>query len=320
LPVVLFLVCFISTFWAGTTFVLSEEMKQQRNLAGIAAVQEAVRQNPALTAETAVADRAAIEDQAKLAFVIQHNWPSGLKYMASIMAILLLHEMGHFIQAVRHRIPASLPFFIPMPVGPIGTMGAVIGMEGMKADRRQLFDIGVSGPLAGLVLAVPLIWIGIDQAKIVDSPVQVVNREPEVIYFPSWGVVKMIEYLKPELKAGQGLEDNPFLVAGWVGMLITGLNMMPVSQLDGGHVIYSLFGRRWAHLIAKAFVVVAILYIVMSDTTMWLLMLVLVIFIGPTHPPTADDSAELSWLQKIVGVASLAIPFLCFPPRGITFQ
>jgi membrane-associated protease RseP (regulator of RpoE activity) len=191
----------------------------------------------------------------------------------------------------------------------------------MKADRRQLFDIGVTGPLAGLVLAIPLVWIGVDQAKVIDPPAQrVANEEPEPVYFAPWGVRMMIGHLKPDIKPKQMLEDNPFLLAGWVGMLITGLNMMPVSQLDGGHVIYSLFGRRWAHLIAKGFVIVAILYIVTQDATMWMVMLMLVIVIGPTHPPTADDSAELTLPQKLVGYASLAIPFLCFPPEGITFQ
>jgi membrane-associated protease RseP (regulator of RpoE activity) len=235
------------------------------------------------------------------------------------MAILLLHEMGHFLQTLRHRVPASLPFFIPMPISAIGTMGAVIGMDGMKANRRQLFDIGLTGPLAGLVVALPLVWIGVENAKIVDVPPPVYNHEPEFIFHAPWVVSMMIQHLKPEIQPGQMLEDNAFLLAGWVGLLITGLNMMPVSQLDGGHVIYALFGRERAHRIAKAFVIVAILYIIFNDAIIWAPMLVLVL-IGPTHPPSADDSVELSLPQKLIGYASLSIPFLCFPPQGITFQ
>ena len=93
--------------------------------------------------------------------------------MLSVMAILLAHEMGHFVQAVRHGVPASLPYFIPMPLTPIGTMGAVIGMQGSKADRRQLFDIGITGPLAGLVVALPIAWYGVATRRAV-SPAPIV--------------------------------------------------------------------------------------------------------------------------------------------------
>ena len=93
------------------------------------------------------------------------NWRQGVEYMVAVMAILLAHEMGHFLMTVRDRVPASYPIFLPIPMMLTGTMGAVIGMDGRKADRKQLFDIGIAGPLAGLVLTVPLIWIGIRTAK-----------------------------------------------------------------------------------------------------------------------------------------------------------
>jgi membrane-associated protease RseP (regulator of RpoE activity) len=101
-----------------------------------------------------------------------------------------------------------------------------------------------------------------------------------------------------------------------VGLLITGLNMLPVSQLDGGHVIYALFGRR-AHWIARGFVLLAITYIVLGDALIWAPMLILVVLIGTDHPPTSDDSVRLGWFRYTLGCASLLIPILCFPPRGI---
>jgi hypothetical protein len=315
LPIILFLASCLSTFWVGTTFLVEDAISAGAKRAGEAAVTEAAQADPALMKDANAKSR--IAGQASFAYLFANNYVSGLTYMSAVIGILLCHEMGHFLQALRHRIPASLPFFIPMPVGPIGTMGAVIGMEGLRANRRELFDIGVSGPIAGLIVAIPVTWIGIQQAHIAEP--KPADGMAMIMHDP-WVVQQMIAYLRPDVPAGKELSLNPLLLAGWVGMLITGLNMMPVSQLDGGHVVYSLFGRQRAHFIAKAFVIFAILYIVWADATMWLLMLMLVIFIGPTHPPTADDSAELSFTQRIVGYASLAIPFLCFPPEGITIQ
>jgi membrane-associated protease RseP (regulator of RpoE activity) len=314
LPIVLFLASCASTFWVGTTFLVSREIESDAIRTGLATAAERAQADPELAKDPAAL--ASIREQASLLYVIQHNYPSGLTYMSAVIGILLCHEMGHFLQALRHRVPASLPFFIPMPIGPIGTMGAVIGMNGLQADRRELFDIGITGPIAGLVVAIPITWFGIMQAEVA-PPVDPLASGGMIMHDP-WLVKQMIAYLRPEVPPGRELLLNPLLLAGWVGMLVTGLNMMPVSQLDGGHVIYSLFGRRIAHAIAKIFVMVAVLYIIFAEASMWMVMLVLVIVMGATHPPTADDSVELTLPQKIVGYASLAIPFLCFPPQGIT--
>jgi membrane-associated protease RseP (regulator of RpoE activity) len=238
-------------------------------------------------------------------------WENGLIYMACVMGILLTHEMGHFLQTVRHRIVSSWPVFIPLPFSPIGTMGAVIFMQGMKADRRQMFDIGISGPLAGLLVAIPVTCIGILQ-----SPAVPITGMGETYHDPLL-VQWLIAWLKPDLPADHDLLLNPFTMAGWVGMLITGLNMLPISQLDGGHVIYALFGRK-AHLIARAFLVLAILFVVFANAAIWTPMLILVILIGTDHPPTADDRMTLGPLRWAIGLAALAIPVLCFPPHGIT--
>ncbi|MDC0936791.1 site-2 protease family protein [Pirellulales bacterium] len=247
--------------------------------------------------------------------VIWNNWQQGVVYMGAVLAILLTHEMGHFWQTVRHRIAASYPLCIPVPFNAIGTMGAVIGMDGMKADRRQIFDIGIAGPLAGLVVAVPVLWIGIRQLQL-GGPV----RPDDVqLYLPVIGHW-MMQYLHPEWAGERWIpisQVNAYFMAGWVGMLITGLNMLPVSQLDGGHTIYALFLDR-AHTIARMFISFAIFYVVINldDAVLWTPMLVLVILMGIHHPRTADDDVELGPTRWAIGIASLAIPVVCFPMLG----
>lgn len=169
------------------------------------------------------------------------HWWQGLVYMTAVMAILSAHEMGHFLQAVRYRVPASLPFFIPMPITPLGTMGAVIGMRGSQADRRELFDIGLTGPWAGLAVALPLAWIGIRSAQ----PLAV---DPYG-YFGDPLVFKLlVAWLRPDVLPDTHIigHANPLVMASWVGMLVTGLNMLPIGQLDGGHVTYALMGPSLA--------------------------------------------------------------------------
>jgi len=204
-----------------------------------------------------------------------------------------------------------------VPFNPIGTMGAVIGMDGMRANRREIFDIGVAGPLAGLAVAFPILYFGIRQLDLTGDPLpgEVQLYNPVIV---RW----MIDHLHPEWSAKAdwiGISQvNPWFMAGWVGMLITGLNMLPISQLDGGHTIYGLFGRD-AHTVARAFVVVAIVYVVINleQAAMWTPMLILVILMGIHHPRTADDEIELDTTRWVIGFASLAIPILCFPLLGL---
>lgn len=235
-------------------------------------------------------------------------WLDGLIYMLAVMGILVAHEMGHFLQALRYRVHASLPFFIPMPISPMGTLGAVIAMPGAQSHRKELFDVGLTGPLAGLVVAIPITVIGILIGKpFVATPGGVYENfaDPLIV---QW----LIAWLRPEVTSGT-LFLNPLLMAGWVGMLVTGLNMLPVSQLDGGHVIYALFGKR-SYVIARAFVLAVMLYMVYFNRFTWIVMLALVMLIGIDHPPTADDSAPIGGFRRVLGFCSLAIPVLCFTP------
>ncbi|MES1213745.1 MAG: site-2 protease family protein [Singulisphaera sp.] len=244
--------------------------------------------------------------------VLIGRWHDGLVYMLAVMGILLAHEMGHFLQALRYGVPASLPFFIPMPLTPLGTMGAVIGMQGSEADRKELFDIGLTGPLAGLLVALPITWIGIQQAQPFPMNVQAGLLYQDPLLFKV-----LMQKLHPELLPGQELTMNPLLMAGWVGMLITGLNMLPISQLDGGHVSYALFGKG-SFWIARGVVAAAVCFIFFAEVYGWMVMLLLVTMIGIQHPPTANDRVELGWGRRILGLASLAIPVLCLAPNPIS--
>ena len=240
------------------------------------------------------------------------HWQDGLLYMGCLIGILLAHEMGHFIMTLVYRVPASFPYFIPFPFSPIGTMGAVIGMDGMEADRKEIFDIGLAGPLAGLVVALPVMWIGVTHLDLTQPA-----YGAYAVDVP-WGVRLVFHWLQPTGYVPGKLiwcsQLNAYFMAGWVGLLVTGLNMLPVSQLDGGHVTYSLFGRG-AHWIARGFILIAIAYIVIGQQWNWVIMLLLVLFIGPDHPPTRNDNVPIGRVRYFLGCVSLAIPVLCFAPK-----
>ncbi|HYO24231.1 MAG TPA: site-2 protease family protein [Lacipirellulaceae bacterium] len=287
LPLALFLATCASTFWVGVTHwdPLKADYSANWDLVGA---------------------------------VVQANWRDGLQYMAAVLAILLTHEMGHFLQTVRYRIPASFPLCIPVPFNPIGTMGAVIGMDGMRADRRQIFDIGIAGPLAGLAVAAPVLWLGVKRLDLGAA-----TQPGEIEFYLPLVAQWMLAWAHPGApwvaERWVALSElNPYFMAGWVGMLITGLNMLPISQLDGGHTMYALFLDR-AHGFARIFISLAIFYVVVNldEAVLWTPMLLLVIFLGIHHPPTANDHMELGAVRRAIGLASLAIPVLCFPLLGV---
>lgn len=247
--------------------------------------------------------------------VAQMNWHQGLVYMLAVLGILLTHEMGHFLMAVRHRIPASLPYFIPVPIIPFGTMGAVVSMEGSQANRREMFDLGVAGPLAGLAVAVPVTWVGIWLLPTIPA------QGDSFCFHNPLLLEYLIAWLRPEYPTPSFLylnQFNPFLMAGWMGLLVTGLNMLPISQLDGGHVAYAVLGERGAHILARGLLIVAILFILATEKYIWVIMLVLVILLGADHPPTADDRCRIGRVRMVIGWLALLVPILCFPPLGIS--
>jgi membrane-associated protease RseP (regulator of RpoE activity) len=239
------------------------------------------------------------------------HWQRGLVYMTAVMAVLAAHEAGHFVAARIHGIPATLPFFIPVPVLLTGTMGAVIGMEGSRANRRQLFDIALAGPVAGLVVAVPLLAAGMLRGAAVPAA-----ENPFALPLLARGLLAAV---RPDLTPGATIAPNALFMAGWVGLLVTGLNMIPISQLDGGHVAYAVFGRR-GNWLARAVLLAAIATIVGLGQYNWVVMVVVVTLLGVDHPPIRDEDRPPGALRTCLGLAAFLIPLVTFMPEPLAID
>ena len=235
----------------------------------------------------------------------------GLSYSGPLMLILLCHEMGHYLQAVRYRIPASFPFFIPLPIPPLGTMGAVIAQGRGAANRKQMFDIAVSGPLAGLILTLPVLYLGIKASRIEVIPAgnYLEFGEPLIV---QW----MIAWIHGPTPEGQTLFMNGVAQAGWVGVFVTALNLIPIGQLDGGHLMYTLLGKP-AHRIAIVLVFGAAALMFFTGTYSYILFLILIMLMGAKHPPTRDDTVPLGIGRHVVGWLTLAFLLIGFTPSPI---
>ncbi len=239
----------------------------------------------------------------------KYGWQPWM-YAVPLMTILICHEAGHFIQARRYGVRATLPYFLPMPISPIGTMGAVIAMEAHVGDRKALFDIGITGPLAGLVPTIVCCTLGLHWSKLAPD-------------MSPWGqplLFKGLAYLTfGRLPEGTDILLHPMAFAGWVGLLITALNLFPIGQLDGGHILYGLLRRR-AHSVAWGILVAAAATVLIVGTLFgqpavlgWLVMISLLLAMGPRHPPTANDYVPLGPVRTVLGWLTLA-----FVPIGFT--
>ena len=229
------------------------------------------------------------------------------------MTILLCHEMGHYFMARKHGIPATLPFFIPVPLPPFGTMGAVIKMEGQMPNRRALFDVGVAGPLAGLFVIIPVILVGLRMSDIVN-----LSDLGEGTF--SLGDSLLFSLLARiavgPLAEGTDIMLHPLAFAGWAGLLVTALNLLPVGQLDGGHVTYALFWRK-NKILSAVFYTVFLLIFLFLYMGWFLLIVVLAIF--RTHPPTRNDLVPLDAKRRVLGIAVLIVFVLSFTPVPFGF-
>lgn len=238
---------------------------------------------------------------------------NGLLYAGPLMLILFFHEMGHYLQSRRHRVPASLPYFIPMPFSILGTMGAVIFQGRSVATRRQMFDIAVSGPLAGLLVTLPVLWIGISGSGYAPTPTGggfVEFGDPLII---QW----LCEIIHGPMPPGYSMFLNNVAFAGWVGVLITAINLLPVGQLDGGHIAYTLLRGR-AHILSYAAVAAALGLILIEQNYSFVLLIVLVMLTGVRHPPTADDTESLGWFRCAIGWLTLCFLIIGFTPNPVS--
>ncbi len=259
-------------------------------------------------------------------------------FSASLMAILTAHELGHFVMARRHGVDSSWPFFIPLPLG-FGTMGAVIKLRGRIPTRDALVDIGAAGPLAGLAVCLPLWCLGVWLSRVGPSP-DLADTLPG--QFSLWHLVGALG--GPEVPEGdlvQVFGDNlvglglqrlvlgplpdghdvyahPVLVASWFGFLVTMLNLLPVGQLDGGHLTYAWLGPvadRLGRVVAAVILLAALVF-----SASWLVWFVMVsLGVRFTHPPVVDEVAPLSKARKVVCVVCFVFTGLTFMPTPLRF-
>lgn len=246
---------------------------------------------------------------------VQFGWPllfKGLWYSLTILAILGAHEFGHYFACVYYRVNASLPFFLPFPLALTGTLGAFIRIRQPIRNKRVLFDMGIAGPLAGFVVAVPALFIGLAMSHVVPMPKVAEGMlslgEPLGFKAATWLVWGSI-------RDGYTLNMHPVAFAAWFGLLATALNLFPIGQLDGGHISYAVLGRHSTRVTQAALGVAVILTFFSLSWLVWTVLLVVMLFVfGPQHPRTADEEVPLDRTRLILAAVALVVFVLSFTP------
>jgi membrane-associated protease RseP (regulator of RpoE activity) len=247
------------------------------------------------------------------------NLVAGLPFSIPLMLILFAHEMGHYLTSRRYGVDSSLPYFIPAPFPSIffvGTFGAFIRMRRPPHTRREMFDIGAAGPWAGFVVAVIATAIGLTRSQVtpLDTSQGGLFLGNSMLF---WGVSRVVLGVDPN---SVNVNVHPIALAGWLGLLVTAINLLPVGQLDGGHVVYSLLGGRWHRIVSRAAwigcgLMVLIPYLLHMDFWAgWLLWLVLLIFLGLGHPATSDTDMPLRGPRKVAAWATIVLFIVTFIP------
>jgi len=242
----------------------------------------------------------------------------GIPFAVSILSILAAHEMGHYLMSRRHQLNVTLPYFLPgLPFPPPlpGTFGALIRIRSPILDKRALLDVGCSGPLSGIVVAVPVLVVGLKLSQVAALPPEaglgITLGEPLLFKLVCWLTLGPL-----------GPEDHvlihPVAFAGWLGLLITALNLLPVGQLDGGHVIYALF-PTWHRRISIASLGVLVVFGVLTWQG-WLLWAVLLTLLGTRHPPPACDWITLDRRRKVLGALTILVFVLTFTPMPFNLE
>lgn len=240
---------------------------------------------------------------------------NGLWYSATILAILGCHEMGHYLACRRYRVDATLPFFLPAPLPLTGTLGAFIRIRERIPSKIALFDIAIAGPLAGFIVAVPALFIGLQMSVVERVPETfsgIELGEPLLFRAASW-------LIWGQLPDGMSVNMHPMAFAAWFGLLATALNLFPLGQLDGGHITHAVLGRRSTYVtVAMLLVAIGLCVFVSTSWVVWtVLMFVMVFAMGPQHPPTLDEHTPLDTVRIVLAVIALAMLIVCFTPAPI---
>jgi len=241
----------------------------------------------------------------------------GLPYSLTILGILGAHEMGHYLACRYYRIDATLPFFIPTPPLPFlltGTFGAVIRIRQPILQKAALFDIGIAGPIAGFVVAVPALFLGMWYSNVMPVPPHMVGLslgEPLLFKAAShliWGTPP----------APFEVNMHPVAFAAWFGLLATAFNLFPIAQLDGGHIAYAVFGKRATRITFAGLASAIALTTYSSSWAVWTALIMVMLYIaGPRHPPVLDEDVPLDPARRWLAFAALVMFVLCFTPAPI---
>ena len=237
----------------------------------------------------------------------------GIPFAGTLLFILVTHELGHFVLSKIHQVPASLPLFIPGPPHFIGTFGAIIRMRGPIMNRRALFDIGVAGPLAGFMVAIVALIVGLSISTVVDrtSTYGLQLGEPLLLKFMAWLIIGSLPPQADVLL-------HPVAFAAWFGLFVTSLNLIPIGQLDGGHVAYALWGHRQRTM---AFAVLPLLIVLgFVGWPGWFVWAFMAGIWGLGHPPVVDPQVPLGRGRMLVGWIALAVFVLTFAPVPFSFH
>jgi membrane-associated protease RseP (regulator of RpoE activity) len=232
----------------------------------------------------------------------------GPRLAVALLAILLAHEMGHYLACRHYRVDATLPFFIPLPIlSFVGTLGAFIRIRSRIPHRRALIDIGAAGPLAGFVVCLPVLYLGVREAQVLPRPPGGDGLSLGEPLLFQWAARALL----PPIPEGMELAIGPLGLAAWFGLLVTALNLMPVGQLDGGHVVYAL-ARRWHRHVSLVGVGVCLVLLYFHPA--WLLWSVFLLVLSRQHPPTRDDERPPGPARLVLGLAAFAVFAVCFTP------
>jgi membrane-associated protease RseP (regulator of RpoE activity) len=238
------------------------------------------------------------------------SWLVGLPFSLTLLTILLAHELGHYLTCRHYRVNASLPYFIPGPPL-IGTFGAFIRIRSPIYSKQVLFDVGIAGPLAGFVFLLPALAVGLAYSKVLPG----IAHGGDFVF----GVPPLLWLMEKAIFPGVSSSDiylHPVARAAWVGIFATALNLLPIGQLDGGHILYSIAGD-WHKWLSRIFVIALVPVAIFYRDPAWLLWAVLLLFIGLRHP-AIFDSTVLDSGRKRLGWLALIIFVLCFMPAPIS--
>jgi membrane-associated protease RseP (regulator of RpoE activity) len=237
----------------------------------------------------------------------------GISFSLPVLFILLAHEMGHYVACRRYGLAATLPYFLPAPVG-FGSFGAFIRIRAPIRNKRELLDVGVAGPIAGFVALLPFLFLGLAWSRPVPlAAIEVPPGAALTLLLPGRCLLfeAVSRLFHGPLAADTVLDLHPFALAAWFGLLATAINLLPLGQLDGGHILYAATGRLQRRLAWPLWILLAATSLIWLG---WLLLCALVLVMGLKHPPVRDESEELGAERRAVALLALLLLVLCFMP------